>query len=115
MAENTQDLWERAAYAAENATHIMSGSVSTPWINRDEFRVELTRAGLAIVDAGKLRRMREALEPLYNRVFNDNGDMTVDMASLTHDETIAGYFAYRALVRAALAPIPTEPAKGETT
>jgi hypothetical protein len=47
------DVYARAAEAAENATHIMSGSVSTPWINRDEFRMFLTRAGLAIVDAGQ--------------------------------------------------------------
>lgn len=43
--------------------------------------------------AEKLGRMRAALDPLADAVFNDNGDMTVSARLPTYDECVAAYFA----------------------
>ena len=42
------------------------------------------------------KRAREMLKPFADRVFNDNGDMTVNTAPFDADDLIAAYFAYRA-------------------
>lgn len=45
--------------------------------------------------------LRKALEPFADAVFNDNGDMTVNLAAPTSEDFINAYFALRA-ARAAL-------------
>lgn len=42
-----------------------------------------------------MRKSLEALLPLKQSVFNDNGDMTVSTPRFSHNECIEGYFAYR--------------------
>lgn len=44
---------------------------------------------------GALEKAREALRPLADAVFNDNGDMTVSAPSLTPEQCIAAYFAVK--------------------
>lgn len=46
-----------------------------------------------------LGKAMTALKPLYDSVFNDNGDMTVNTPVLSHDEAVRGYCAYRRLLR----------------
>lgn len=41
------------------------------------------------------KRLREALRPFAGRVFNDNGDLTVDTRSFSYDEIVAAYFVLR--------------------
>lgn len=40
-------------------------------------------------------RLREALKPFSDAVFNDNGDMTIDLGLATSDDYVRAYFAYR--------------------
>lgn len=40
-------------------------------------------------------RLRKALEPFANRVFNDNSDLTVDTSAFSYDQIVAAYFAHR--------------------
>lgn len=49
------------------------------------------------VDDAMVERMRAALRPFSDAVFNDNGDLTVDLGAATHDDFVRAYFAYRAL------------------
>ncbi len=46
-----------------------------------------------------LKSAEKALRPVYDAVFNDNGDMTVD-GPHDYDEAVAGYFAYKKIERA---------------
>lgn len=48
-----------------------------------------------------LEKTRRTLLPFAGRVFNDNGDMTVDIGRFSHDEIVAAYWAERS-TRAAL-------------
>ena len=43
----------------------------------------------------------KALKPFADRVFKDNGDLTVNTAPFSYDEIVAAYFAIRSL-----SPIP---------
>lgn len=52
---------------------------------------ELTTLRALLVKAG------EELRPIAGCIYNDNGDLTVDMRPITYDERVAIYFAYRAL------------------
>lgn len=52
-----------------------------------------------------VKRAIKALAPFSSRVFNDNGDLTVNTAAFVGNEIEAAYFAHRALSRA-LAALP---------
>lgn len=43
--------------------------------------------------------MRKALKPFADAVFNDNGDMTVNLAAPTSEDFIAAYFCRRAALK----------------
>jgi hypothetical protein len=56
--------------------------------------------------AAEIERLRAALKPFADRVFNDNGDILVfDTYVLTRKQFIAAYFAWRD--SAALSPAPS--------
>lgn len=55
-----------------------------------------------------LRRAAMALKPFSDRVYNDNGDMTINMEPLTSDDCIAAYFALRAVNAALASPAPAD-------
>ena len=58
-----------------------------------------TSADIIEQQAAQIATLRSAVEPFANRVFNDNGDVTVtDIYKLTADNCIAAYFAYRATI-----------------
>lgn len=63
------------------------------------------RAESAEAEVARLRKLLEkamlALYPLVNRVFNDNGDLTVNTSAFGHDFIETGYFVHRE-IRAAL-------------
>lgn len=54
--------------------------------------------------ADEIERLRKALEPFANAVFNDNGDMTVDRSFATYDDFVRAYFVLKE-ARAALAAV----------
>lgn len=43
----------------------------------------------------KIEKLRKALQPFADAVFNDNGDMTVDLSALNSENCIQAYFAMR--------------------
>ena len=51
----------------------------------------------ATLDAknAEIARLRAALKPFADSVFNDNGDMTVSMSHPTYDNYCDAYFAMR--------------------
>ena len=51
-----------------------------------------------------LQRAAEALKPLADAVFNDNGDMTVSVPLLSAEECIQAYFAVKRIRAALSAP-----------
>lgn len=57
-----------------------------------------------------LEKAAEALRPMADAVFNDNGDMTVNMTMPTGEECIQAYFAEKR-IQAALAATATEDGK----
>ena len=50
--------------------------------------------------ADEIERLRKALEPFANSVFNDNGDITVDRSFATYDDFVRAYFAHKDTLRA---------------
>jgi hypothetical protein len=53
-----------------------------------------------------LEQAERALKPLADAVFNDNGDMTVNLPSPTSEECIAAYFVERRIAAAIRALLP---------
>lgn len=51
-------------------------------------------------------KMIEALKPLADAVFNDNGDMTVQLPAITSEDCIKAYFAVRELAALSTAAEP---------
>lgn len=43
----------------------------------------------------KIEALRKALKPFAGRVFNDNGDMTINTASPSPEDYIQAYFAMK--------------------
>ena len=68
----------------------------SPWPASDYAieRIEKLEAALA--------RAEEALRPMSDAVFNDNGDMTVSQPLPNHEDCVKAYFAAKQ-IRAALA------------
>lgn len=62
--------------------------------------IEAQAARIVELEAA-LEKTRRTLLPFAGRVFNDNGDMTVDIGRFSHDEIVAAYWAERS-TRAAL-------------
>jgi hypothetical protein len=50
---------------------------------------------LATEAATAIEKLRAALRPFAGHVFNDNGDMTINMSAPTSEEYIAAYFAMK--------------------
>jgi hypothetical protein len=51
---------------------------------------------MALTPEQKIERLRKALKPFSDAVFNDNGDVTVDHSVATHDDYWNAYCAMRA-------------------
>lgn len=87
--ERMKDKWKR------EALHTFAG-LAHPYLDR---------ANTAEREHEKMRRALEpsqkALQPFFDRVFDDNGDLTVDMSGFSYEQIVAGYFAYKR-ARAAL-------------
>lgn len=50
---------------------------------------------LATEAAQAIEKLRKALKPFAGHVFNDNGDMTINMSAPSSEEYIAAYFAMK--------------------
>lgn len=50
---------------------------------------------LATEAAAAIEKLQKALRPFAGRVFNDNGDMTINTAAPTSEEYIQAYFAMK--------------------
>lgn len=48
-----------------------------------------------MTDKEKIEKLRKALKPFADAVFNDNGDMTVSYGHLTSENCIQAYFAMK--------------------
>lgn len=84
------------------------GDEERPRYTTRRLRLEVERAkaaaGIRIAELEKrladaervISKQRDALQPLYDAVFNDNGDITVNLSMPTGEEFIAAYFADRA-------------------
>lgn len=82
-AKDDVDLWQHRS------------SVWKKRAEEEEARAEAAEALLK--EAGPvIVKLRKALEPLVNSVFNDNGDITVTVTHITHEHCEAAYFADRA-------------------
>lgn len=57
-----------------------------------------------------LEKAIDALRPLSDAVFNDNGDMSVSQPLPTHDECVKAYFVTKQIRIALEAPPPAPPA-----
>lgn len=76
---------------AEASRDTMSAVAATFKAERDAAEALLKEAG-PVID-----KLRTALEPLSNRVFNDNGDISVNYpVNFTSEHCISAYFADRA-------------------
>lgn len=117
---NTAALSPTAAPAADDAERAREIVSWLPDINATTTRAELQSCADSIATSitaafasirasqaaevaalkGELLAVREvleksnaALQPLRNGVFNDNGDMTVDVSWAKHDDYVRGYYA----------------------
>lgn len=80
--------------AADETARAYEASMRAACDSRDQWRARADAAEAQVAS------LRVALEPFANAVFNDNGDMTVDLAFAKYDDYVRAYFANR---RAALA------------
>jgi hypothetical protein len=48
-----------------------------------------------MTDAEKISKLRKALKPFADAVFNDNGDMTISYANINSENCIAAYWAMK--------------------
>lgn len=61
-----------------------------------QHKLACARAEVALsASQAQLKIYREALEPFADAVFNDNGDITVNLSAVDPDDFIAAYFAFR--------------------
>ncbi len=88
---------------SQRTTPVYCPSAKDDTVERLQAEIERLRAevlGLNIaldrcVDGGTFDMVRDALKPFAGAVFNDNGDMTVDLAFPKYADFCNAYFAMR--------------------